>query len=195
MAGLRPFFLTGANAKIVINGKTLAYCSDFSCQVQVMHQTPKVLGMYEGVSVEPLSYNVAGGFNVIKYVKGAIDATGSSPNGVDANGDGVGNWGNRWGNGVLRNLGVPFAGNDGRADEALDPSKYSQGTSFDIVVYQKTPSGDIGVYNIRSARITAMSFNVSKTSPGVDTYQFVALYVDGDNFVADPSGQGQNTSV
>ena len=60
MAGSKPFFVTGANAKLVLNGKTIAFGTDLSCSVVISHQTPHVLGMYEGVSVEPLSYNVGG---------------------------------------------------------------------------------------------------------------------------------------
>lgn len=195
MAGLAPFFLTGANAKIVVNGKTLAYCVNFGCQVSVQHQTPKVLGMYEGVSVEPLSYNVAGTFSVVRYVRNATKNTRSYPNGVNESGSGVGNWGTAWGPGLFKNIGLPFQGNDGRANEALDPSKFAQGTTFDIIVYQKTPGGDLGVHNIRNARIVSMNFSLDKRNAALDTYQFVALYVDGDNYVADSSGTGQNNAV
>jgi hypothetical protein len=203
MAGVRPFFLSGANAKIKLNGKTIAFCSDFMCSIQITHQTPKVLGMYEGVSVEPLSYNVAGSFSIIRYVHNAeANIGGVSPKGVALNdaGNGVGNWGSVWGGSALGNLpsiiGNPFSsGADGRANEALDPSKYSQGTTFDIEIYQHNPNGDpLGVYKVRSARISRADFNMSKKSPGMDKFEFVALYVDGDAYVANPSGSGQQNS-
>ncbi len=185
-----------------LNGKTLAFCTDFTCSVQILHQTPKVLGMYEGVSVEPLSYNVSGGFSIIRYVHNAEANIQGSPNGVALNdaGNGVGNWGSVWGGGVLSNLpstlGNPFAGgSDGRANEALDPSTYSQGTTFDIEVYQHNPNGDpLGVIKVRSARITRADFSVNKKSPGMDRFEFVALYVDGDAYQARPSGTGQQNS-
>ena len=69
MAGVTPFFITGANAKIKVNGKTLAFCIDLQYSIQVLHQTPKVLGMYEGTSVEPLGYSVEGGFTIVRYAK------------------------------------------------------------------------------------------------------------------------------
>jgi len=203
MAGVRPFFVTGANAKIKLNGKTVAFCSDFTCSVQIMHQTPKVLGMYEGVSVEPLGYNVAGGFSIIRYVHNAeANIGGTPPNGVSPSdaGNGVGNWGSVWGGGVLSNLpsvlGNPLSGGtDGRANEALDPSTYSQGTTFDIEVYQKQPNGDpLGVIKVRSARITRADFSLNKRSPGLDRFEFVALYVDGDAYQANASGTGQQNS-
>ncbi len=203
MSGVRPFFLTGDKVKIKLNGKTIAFATDFSCSVQIAHQTPHVLGMYEGVSVEPLSYNVMGGFSIIRYVHNAeANIGGTLPNGVATNdaGNGVGNWGSVWGGGVLNNVistvGNPFAGgSDGRANEALDPSKYQTGTSFDIEVYQHNPNGDpLGVVKVRSARISRADFNINKKSHGQDRFELVALYVDGDAYVANPSGTGQQNS-
>jgi hypothetical protein len=203
MAGTRPFFLTGANAKLKLNGKTFAFCTDFTCSVQIAHQTPKVLGMYEGVSVEPLSYNVMGAFSIIRYVHNAeANIGGNVPHGVDPNdaGNGVGAWGSIWGGGALGNLpsqlGNPFAGgSDGRANEALDPSTYQQGTTFDIEVYQHNPNGDpLGVIKVRSARISKADFSINKRSPGMDKFEYVALYVDGDAYKANPSGTGQQNT-
>jgi hypothetical protein len=202
MGGVKPFFLTGANAKLVLNGKTLAFCTDFSCSVMISHQTPKVLGMYEGVSVEPLGYNVAGTFSVIRYVNNAADNIGAGatlPFGVTAAGNGVGNWGSIWGGGALGNLpsqlGTPGSGSDGRANEALDPSTYSQGTTFDILIYQHNPNGDpLGVIRVRSARISKADFGVTKKSAAMDRFEFIALYVDGDAYQANPSGNGQQNS-
>ena len=140
MAGMRPFFLSGGNAKIVVNGRTIAFCSDFSYSVQVITQTPHVLGLYEATSVEPLGYNVSGSFTVIRYAKGAVENIGgTAPNDIAANdaGNGVGNWGGAWGGGLGSFLANNGVGNDGRANEALDPSKFANGTTFDIQVYQK----------------------------------------------------------
>ena len=141
MAGIRPNFITGANAKIKLNGKTLAFCTDLSYSVQITTQTPKVLGMYEGSSVEPLGYQVSGSFTVIRYAKDIRSATGgATPQGMATNdaGNGVGNWGSVWGNGLFGNaLSQVGFGNDGRANEALDPSRFAQATTFDIQVYQK----------------------------------------------------------
>ena len=203
MAGVRPFFVTGDKLKIVLNGKTIAFATDLSCSIQAANVTPHVLGMYEGVSVEPLSYNVMGSFSIIRYVHNAIgNIGGTPPNGVSPTdaGNGVGNWGSVWGGGVLNNVlstvGNPFAGgSDGRANEALDPSTYQQGTTFDILVYQHNPNGDpMGVVRIRSARISKADFSVSKKSPAMDRFEFVALYVDGDAYQANPSGTGQQNS-
>jgi len=224
MAGLKPFFITGANAKIKLNGKTLAFCSDFNYSVQVLTKTPKVLGMYEGTSVEPLGYTVSGSFTVIRYAKDAQSNIGVAPHGVAPNdaGNGIGNWGTQWGGTAGDFLARNGVGNDGRAQEGLDPSKFSNGTTFDIQVYQKIPSAGnnsqsveaqlgraiqqlqgaltgnqleqndvLGVANIRGCRITQADFSISKKGAAQQKFNFVALYVDEDSFVADFSGSGQ----
>lgn len=192
MAGIRPFFITGANAKIKLNGKTLAFCTDLSYSVQILTQTPKVLGMYEGSSVEPLGYNVSGTFTVIRYAKDAKSSIQGAPANTNEAGNGVGNWGTQW-NGAGGFLSRNGFGNDGRAHEALDPSKFAASTSFDIEVYQKidTSGGDLGVAKIRSCRITQADFSLTKKGAAVQRFSFVALYADEDSFVADFSGQGQ----
>jgi hypothetical protein len=196
MAGTQPTFVTGATAKIRLNGKTLAYCHDFSCSVQILTKTPKVLGKYEGDSVEPLGYMVSGSFTIIRYVKGVADLlAGKAAGGLAENdaGNGVGNWGAMWGgNGAQAILARNGIGNDGRANEALDPSKFAAGTTFDIQVYQKGVDNTgaqqlLGVWNIRNSRITQADFQLQKKSLGTERYNFVALYADGDAFVADSS--------
>jgi hypothetical protein len=194
MSGIKPFFITGANAKVKLNGKTLAFCTDLAYSVSVAHQTPKILGMYEGSSVEPLGYTVQGTFTVIRYAKDAKANVASTPNHIAANdaGNGVGNWGAAWDSGGGAFFARNGIGNDGRAHEALDPSKFQNGTTFDIQVYQKTGKGEIGVANIRNARITQADFSISKKGVAVQRFSFVALYVDEDSFAADFSGKGQH---
>ncbi len=195
MSGIRPFFITGANAKVKVNDKTLAFCTDLSYSVQVLTQTPKVLGMYEGSSVEPLGYTVSGSFSIVRYAKDAkANVGGRSPQGIAGNdaGNGTGNWGGAWGNGVSDFFARNGIGNDGRANEALDPSKFANSVTFDIQVYQKTPAGEIGVANIRNVRITQADFQLSKRGAAIQRFNFVALYVDEDSFVADFSGVGQH---
>jgi hypothetical protein len=197
MPGVKPFFITGANAKVKVNDKTLAFCTDLSYSIQILTQTPKILGMYEGSSVEPLGYTVSGGFSVIRYAKDAKDSIGGTPpRGIVDNdaGNGVGNWGSQWGGGVGDFLARNGVGNDGRANEALDPSKFANGVGFDIQVYQKTPDGDIGVVNIRNARITQADFQLTKKGVATQRLTFTARYMDDDTFIARKSGVGQELS-
>lgn len=202
MAGIKPFFVTGDKVKIVLNGKTMAFATDFSASVQILTQTPHVLGMYEGTSVEPLGYNVSGSFSIVRYVKNAEgNIGGTPPNGVDPadQGNGVGSWGSGL-TGILGLTGgLPSAGGvsaqDGRANEALNPATYNQGTTFDIEVYQHNPNGDpLGVVRIRFARINQADFSVNKRNPAMDRFNFVGLYMDGDNYYAQSSGGGQQNS-
>lgn len=193
MAGMRPFFLTGANAKIKVNNMTLAYCTDLSYSVVVNHATPRVLGMYEATSVEPLSYSVTGSFTVVRYVADVKDNVGGvSPQGANDNGNGVGNWGP---DGLGKRLAAGFnlSAPDGRAYDALNPSKLSKATGFEIYVFQKLAGGDVqSVTKIRDARITRADFNLSKNTVATQTFNFSAVYADEDSFIADFSGQGQH---
>lgn len=195
MSGLKPFFISGCTAKIKLNNKTLAFCTDFTYSVQILTQTPKILGMYEGSSVEPLGYTVSGSFQLIRYAKDAYaNIKGAKPHGVAENdaGNGSGNWGGAWGGKSGDFFSRNGIGNDGRANEAMDPSKFANGTTFDIQIYQKTPNGEIGVANIRNARITAADFSIAKRGVAQQRFNFVALYADEDSFVADFSGNGQH---
>jgi hypothetical protein len=222
MSGIKPFFISGGNAKIKLNDKTMAFCTDVSYSVQVLTQTPKILGMYEGSSVEPLGYSVSGSFTIIRYIKDAKkDIGGKPPKSIATNdaGNGVGNWGGVWGDKLGDFLARNGVGNDGRANEALDPSKFANGVTFDIEIYQKTPltskqnistkvdkalsvlggsknnsdpGNVIGVAKIRNCRITKADFSLSKKGVGTQRFDFIALYVDEDSFVADFSGNGQH---
>lgn len=66
----KPFFLTGANAKIIVNNVTLAFATDISYRIDIKHATPRVLGMYEAQEVQPMMYAVSGSFTIIRYAKG-----------------------------------------------------------------------------------------------------------------------------
>lgn len=151
--------------------------------------------MYEGTSVEPLGYSVTGSFTVIRYAKDAFkNIGGKKPSGVADNdaGNGVGNWGGVWGGTAGDFLAQNGVGNDGRANEALDPSKFANGTTFDIQIFQNTENGEIGVANVRNARITSANFSVNKRGAATEQFYFTALYVDGDAFRADFSGLAQH---
>ena len=190
---MKPFFLTGANAKIKVNNLTLAYCTNLSYSVQVNHATPRVLGMYEPTSVEPLSYIVTGSFTVVRYVAEVKNNTkGKKPKGVDEGGNGIGNWGP---DGLSKRLasGLSTKATDGRAYDNLNPSKLDKATGFEIYVFQKLHDGDLqSVARIRDARITRADFNIGTRAPATQTFQFTAVYADEDSFLADFSGQGQH---
>ena len=197
---MQPFFLTGANAKIKINNQTLAYCTNLSYSVKVNHATPRVLGMYEATSIEPLSYIVTGSFTVIRYIADVKGQTGTSPNGVNEGGNGVGNMGPD-GLGKRLSAGFSLSGTDGRTYDNLNPGKLDKSTGFEIYVYQKLETstntegdkirGVQSVARIRDARITQADFSLSKNTAASQTFQFTAVYADEDSFKADASGRGE----
>lgn len=193
-----PFFLTGANAKIRVNGKTMAFCTDVSYSIKVNHVAPKVLGMYEAHSVEPISYEVTGSFSIIKYVSGMADLHGSGhdgsvPDGVQKTGNGIGAWGPSGYHGITGNLNNP---NDGMAHQSMTPKSYKDSVMFDIEIFQKAPCGnDNLVAKVRNVRIIQNDFQLTKKGVAMHRYQFMANYVDEDTFDADFSGVGQNLGV
>lgn len=199
MSGRAPFFITGGNAKIRVNGVTLAFVTDFRYTIKINHSDVRILGVYEHDTAEPLSYDVNGGFTVVRYVEGrksALERQGfKSPDGVSNLGNGVGSWTRN----QPRSIGstIKSSGNftnDGRANEALDPGKLHTGTWFDIEFYQKVPGGQTGVARIRNCRITQADAQVNKRGVLVQSFQFIANAVDEDSFIATPSGVGQTTA-
>lgn len=189
---MKPFFLTGANAKIIVNNVTLAYCTNLSYSITVNHASPKVLGMFESTGIEPLGYSVTGSFTVVRYV---ADVAGNIknplPHGVNGGGNGIGNMGP---DGLGKRLVAGMNPNhtDGRTYDNLNPAKLDQAIGFEIDIHQKLPDGrQQSVARIRDARITKADFNISKNSPAMQVFQFTALYVDEDSFLADFSGEGQ----
>lgn len=178
MAGMKPFFITGANAKIKVNDRTMAYVTNLSYSVQVNHATPRVLGMYEPTSVEPTGYIVTGSFSVVRYIADATDSSGTQPNGTSSKGNGVGYWGKT-------------KPTDGRAHEALNPSKLKNATGFDIEIFQKACNANIAVARIKGARITKADLNMGAKRLTTQTFNFTAIYADEDSFLADSSGTGQ----
>jgi hypothetical protein len=193
MAGKKPFFITGANAKIKVNNKTLAFCVDVSYSININHTTPTVLGMYEPTSVEPLGYVVTGQFSVIRYTANAKSTVGdnNAPNSVNDSGNGLGYWGSQSIEDKLKK-GINIPAKDRRADESLNPRKLDRATGFEIEIFQKIDGKQLGVAKIRGARITRADFSLSTNSPAVQTFGFTALYADEDSFLADFSGLGQH---
>jgi hypothetical protein len=192
MARLAPFFVTGASCKIKVNGVTLAYATNFSYSVSIPHARPKNLGSYESSSLDPLSYDVSGSFDVVRYVdglKGKMAALGYSvPDGVSDLGNGIGSWSSSAGKAPsIKNI----SSNDGRANESLDPSRLQDAITFDIEIYQKLPDGNLtGIARVRNARITAMGASLTKRGTMIQSFQFAAQYLDEDSFIADASSSG-----
>lgn len=190
MANIAPFFITGANCKLKVNGVTLAFATNLSYAVSIPHARLRMLGSYESNSLEPLSYDVTGSFTVVRYIDGLknkLEELGlSTPNGVDNKGNGIGSWTTTANKSPLSK--AFGSGSDGRADRSLNPASLQDGVAFDIEIYQKLPNDSfLGVSRVRNARIVQMSAQTSKRGNMIQTFQFVGQFLDEDSFIADPS--------
>lgn len=207
MAGLKSFFLTGANAKIKLNDVTLAFATDISYSIDVKHVAPKVCGQYEANTLEPLAYEVTGSFSIIRYIKDLknvrVNEGAAVPYGVNDSGNGLGSWikktGGIFGSEVIGDI-KKIGGNNGRADANMDPSTFHNGRFFDIEIFQKlnpTASGTVEtckVAKLRDCRITRSDFTLRKNAPAIQKFNFRALYVDEDSFRALASGNNQGNA-
>jgi len=156
MASQKSFFFTGANAKIKLNGRTVAFATDISYRIIVRHGSPRVLGRFEVEAHVPLSYDVEGSFSIIKYASNLADKM-ISPKANSIKGSGIGSYGLHSGiDGAIGGaLGLPHPNGqfDGKADEAFIPSRMFQAKAFEIEIIQKVPvdSGNTGVADIAGA--------------------------------------------
>jgi hypothetical protein len=198
MAGQIPFFITGASAKIRINGITLAFCTDVAYSIRVKHTSQHVLGMFEPQSQDPQSYDITGSFTIIRYTKKLkefLEKNGAKvPNSVSNKGNGAGSWGPDSGtlNKIAASLGGNSFGGKARVDQSFDPSKLHVPNGFDMEILQKSINGESGVLaRIRNCRLTGTDFRMTKRGLAVQTFTFQATYVDEDTFSAGTSGVGQ----
>lgn len=225
MSGKVPFFITGANCKIKVNGVTMAYATDISYTVQIAHQQAKVCGMYEADTLEPIAYSITGQFTIIKYVdslKSLLTNKGFKvPDGANELGNGIGSMtAAGFAGRALGAVGELDVTGGGRAYDALDPSKLSKITGFDIEIYQKVPestntleravsslggrfarslvsntpdatNGVLGIARLRDCHISGVTTQVSRKGLMTQTYTFIANYLDEDTFLSSSSDNGQ----
>lgn len=186
MAGKVPFFLTGANARILLNNKTMAYATDVTYRISVKHASPRVLGRFEVEVHQPLAYDVTGTLTVIRYARGLKDYYKSGvPNGVNNAGNGIGSMGLSSFGGVLGSaLGLPSADGqfDGKADEAFNPSRFFQSKMFNIEIRQKLveiPQGsaDMSLTGQFKSLVAAVddALSPNPTNPGADETSVILI--------------------
>lgn len=143
---MTPFFITGANAKLIVNGMTIGMATDVSYRVDVKHAEPHVLGVYEAMEIQPLMYEVHGTFTVIRYhqknIQHMLNRGNNIPRGLIDDHNGLGTWTI---DKLLAQIGVPFGpfSNEGRAHQAFDPSKMNKAMSFDIEIRAKIQNGQL----------------------------------------------------
>jgi membrane protease subunit (stomatin/prohibitin family) len=183
MAGKKPSFITGANAKIQVGGKTFAYCSDVAYTVSVDTIPIETMGRYEAVTNEPVNYSVSGSLSVVRYTKVA------KANGMPSTAEG--------GNGLGKvDMGTTTGG---IASDHINPGNILFSQTWDLAVYQKqetsaasaTAAGLVSTtefINITDCRFTRKSAQLTKRGILVDRLDFVGVLADDDSFTVSGSG-------
>lgn len=187
MAGKKTSLVTGANAKIRINGVTMAYATDVQYDISVQTIPVETMSRYEVLSNEPIATTVAGSFSVVRYTNAA---KAGNISGAAENGNGIGYWGARTGG-----EGSLIAGKNGGMSTHVNPGDILTATTVDIEVFQKKvndpsdPTGQILFKKLKDCRIVRQSASVSKRGVLMESYQFVAELAEDDSFEAKPSGE------
>ena len=168
MAGMKPGFITGANAKIKAGNITLAYATDVSYDMTTITIPVEVMGRYEVVSNEPIAYGINGSFSVVRYTS---QAASSNIAGVNASGNSSGSI-------------QASAGSIADFKDHLNPGNLLMSTTFDLQIYQKTQTVNkaegplVQVFNVKDVRLTRKGATLSKRGILVDTYAFVGILGD-----------------
>jgi hypothetical protein len=182
MAAKKPSFVTGANAKIKVGGKTFAYASDVSYSVIVDTVPIETMGRYEAVTNEPVNYAVAGELSVVRYT--SIAKANNMP-GTNTGGNGLGK--------------VDFA-TGGNASHHINPGNLLLSQTWDLSVFQKTQAATTAggatatttesdeFMTIRDCRFTRKSAGINKRGILVDRLSFVGILADDESFDASGSG-------
>lgn len=178
MSGLKPSFVTGANAKIKLAGKTMAYAQDVSYAVTVSTIPVETMGRYEVVNHEPVAYFVEGTLSVVRYTKNSAAMAGSAD---------TGNSTNQWG-GATETIGKP--------DLMFNPGRLTASSTFDVDIFQKGAVGgdaaveDVSVVKLRDCRFTSKGGQLDKRGILVERFAFNAIYLDDEGTAV--SGSGDN---
>ena len=172
MAGKQSAFITGANARIKIDGLTLAYCTDVSYNIAVQTIPIETMGTYEVRDNTPVSYTVDGAFSIIRYTAKA--ATTDTANPAITKPSTTGN--------APGAIGLK----EGTLNSHLNPASLLQSGTFDLTINEQLPnvagtaSTDENVFIIKDCRLTRRGMTLNKRGVYVDQYAFVGVLA-GDN--------------
>ena len=181
MAGRQSAFVTGANARVKVDQKALAYATDVSYNIAVQTIPIETMGTYEVRDNVAVAYTVDGSFSVIKYTSAAqaLEAD-TIPNGAAG--------GNKPSKVNLQ---------EGTMANHLNPKAILSSGTFDLEIYEQLPSASgIGdgetknVFSVKDCRITRRGMTLNKRGVYVDQYAFVGILAadnDGSTFDADLS--------
>lgn len=175
MAGIKPSFITGANAKIKAGDITIAYAQDVSYNTTVTTVPIETMGRYEVVTNEPVAYFIDGTLSVIRYTDVAAGLAGAA-----ATGNGVGNWN--------------FQNPSGRdAGEHFNPAAMLASETWDLEIFQKSDDGSgsvatTSVIKVKDCRFTRKGGGINKRGVLVEQFAFNAILADDDSLTAERSG-------
>jgi hypothetical protein len=182
MASKKPAFITGANAKIKVGGKTFAYAADVSYQVQVDTVPIETMGRYEAVTNEPVNYSVSGELSVVRYTQVAKD---NNMAGANTGGNGLGK--------------VNFTTGGNGADH-INPGNILFSQTWDLSVYQKAQSAVTAAgaqattteaaefITIKDCRFNRKSAGINKRGILVERLSFVGILMHDESFESSNSG-------
>jgi hypothetical protein len=187
MPGKKPNLVTGANAKIKIGTKTVAYATELQFSVNTEALPIEVIGAYEARGHEPVALYVEGSFKILRYAnpKEIADAVnGSNITGIsDVPGNtnnGIGQWG---GNGV----------NDAGLSAHIKPAELLLSTTTNIEVFTSVRKDVVSdtlsnyLFKIHDVRITRASGSLSKREILEETFTFKALRFSDNSFESSSS--------
>lgn len=179
MAGKQTSLLTGSNAKIKVNGVTLAYATDISYAVQ-SHTIPvETMGRYEVVANEPIALSVSGSFAVVRYTAGGNPTNNLMK--ADSGGNGIGKWGTK---------------DTHYLSEHVDPAGILLSKTFDIEIYRKgadptkatkTETSE-KIITITDCRIISKGGSLNKRGMFMESFNFVATGISDDSYTSGVSG-------
>ena len=171
MAGKQAGFITGANAKIMIDNSTIAYATNVNYDINVQTVPIEGIGRYEVWSNEPISYSCNGSLSIIRYTKRA-KTSGISK--VNANGN---------------TIDQVETGTAGSMAQHMDPSKLLLSETIDLKIFEKTDDAatEYRVIEMKDCRLTRRSGNLDKRGVLMDQYTFVGILA-GDAGADDGAG-------
>lgn len=181
----KPGFLTGASAKVKLNGHTVAYAQDVSYTTDLEVMPIEVMGAYEVVTYEPLAYRVSGTMSIVRYTantKAFTSIAGTSDSG----------------NSFLAG-GYDTAGGKDVSGQ-FDPSQIVAGNTCNLEIFQKqidgtgAPQSQI-VVKVYGVKFTRMSGTISKRGNLVVQASFVGTLVEEDGIAVSGNLPGDDFSL
>ncbi len=165
----QPFFITGANAKVMVDGQILAYCTNVNYRVDIPNRPIHVLGVHEPLTILALTYSVVGSFSIIRYTKGGNDYIAGGNMNDDGN----------------------SVGKIDTIGPQLDPFTIIKQKKFELLIYPKQydindPTSTY-VARVQDCKVINKVSGIIKRSVLTDVIQFQGCYLSDDGSTAHSS--------